>query len=100
MVGIIILFAGLIFVKHKDEQLGALVIRTNEALFFVGEHRLINIRQVTFNGENAEAYFSSDGKKFVFQAHDGKNSCDQIYIMEIESGKTGLVSTGSGVTTC
>ena len=36
-----------------------------------GENHFKNLRQLTFSGENAEAYFSSDGKKLIFQAHDG-----------------------------
>ena len=55
---------------------------------------------MTFSGENAEAYFSSDGKKLILQAHDGDNLCDQIYIMNIASGSTEMISTGNGVTTC
>ena len=43
------------------------------------EIRFSNLRQLTFSGENAEAYFSSDGKKLIFQSHDGDSFCDQIY---------------------
>ena len=59
-----------------------------------------NLRQLTFSGENAEAYFSSDSKKLIFQGHDGDGLCDQIYIMDIKSGEYEMVSTGDGVTTC
>ena len=59
-----------------------------------------NLRQLTFSGENAEAYFSSDSKKLIFQSHDGDGLCDQIYVMDIKSGEFELVSTGDGVTTC
>jgi len=65
-----------------------------------GEEHLHNLRQLTFSGENAEAYFSSDGKKLIFQSHNGDSLCDQIYIMDIVSGSTEMVSTGNGVTTC
>ena len=65
-----------------------------------GEVRLYNLRQLTFSGENAEAYFSASGKQLVFQSHDGDSLCDQIYIMDIASGQTKMVSTGFGVTTC
>src|SRR5580765_7792578 len=34
----------------------------------VAEKRLTNIKQLTFGGENAEAYFSSDGKQLIFQS--------------------------------
>ncbi len=65
-----------------------------------GETHFKDLRQLTFSGENAEAYFSADGKKLIFQSHDGDSLCDQIYIMDILSGSTELVSTGAGVTTC
>jgi len=31
------------------------------------EKHLRNVKQLTFGGENAEAYFSPDGKKLIFQ---------------------------------
>ena len=65
-----------------------------------GETHFKNIRQLTFSGENAEAYFNFDGTKLIFQAHDGDSLCDQIYIMDIESGESRMVSTGDGTTTC
>ena len=65
-----------------------------------GETHFKDLRQLTYSGENAEAYFSADGKKLIFQSHDGDSLCDQIYIMDILSGSTQLVSTGAGVTTC
>mgnify|MGYP002725495044 CR=1 FL=1 len=76
------------------------LIRGEEGLIFNGETHFNTIRQLTFSGENAEAYFSPDGKELIFQAHDGAGLCDQIYIMDIKSGETRQVSTGGGVTTC
>lgn len=64
------------------------------------ESHFKNIRQLTFSGENAEAYFSADGKKLILQAHDGEGLCDQIYVMDLKSREMKLVSTGDGVTTC
>ena len=60
---------------------------------------LSNIRQLTFTGENAEAYFSFDGKKLSFQSTSG-HLCDQIYTMNIDGSDRKLVSTGFGRTTC
>ena len=65
-----------------------------------GEKYFENMRQLTFSGENAEAYFSSDGKNLIFQSHDGDTLCDQIYVMDIARGQKEMVSTGHGVTTC
>lgn len=64
------------------------------------EIHLKNIQQLTFGGENAECYFSFDGKKFTFQTtRDGRN-CDQIYTMNIDGSDQRLASTGNGSTTC
>ena len=73
---------------------------SSNELIIKGEIRFKNLRQLTFSGENAEAYFSYDGTKLIFQAHDGDSLCDQIYIMDIESGESRMVSTGDGTTTC
>lgn len=65
------------------------------------EPRLANIRQLTNGGQNAEAYFSADGKHLIFQAtRPGVSACDQIYTMDLTSGNEKLVSTGTGRTTC
>ena len=69
-------------------------------LDFEGEKYLKNIKQLTFGGENAEAYFSTDGKKLVFQSKRDGRSCDQIYTMNIDGSDVKMVSTGLGRTTC
>ena len=68
-----------------------------------GETRLADIRQLTFGGENAEAYWSPDGTELIFQARGGDTGyeCDQIFRVPIDgSEKPQLVSTGTGRTTC
>jgi len=64
------------------------------------EGHLANIRQLTFSGENAEAYFSADGTRLIFQSRAQGEGCDQIYTLDLASGDTQLVSTGEGRTTC
>lgn len=68
------------------------------------ERHLRNLRQLTFGGENAEAYFSSDDRWIIFQSHEGSResnvTCDQIYIMDTDGGNRRRVSTGKGRTTC
>lgn len=66
-----------------------------------------NIRQLTFGGDNAEAYFSADGKAISFQrtAPDAGVPCDQIFYGVLPKSKKDkfeykLVSTGKGRTTC
>jgi TolB protein len=65
-----------------------------------GEKHLQNIKQLTFGGENAEAYFSFDGKQLVFQSKRDGRDCDQIYTMNIDGSNQKMVSTGAGRTTC
>src|SRR5688572_6653199 len=62
------------------------------------EPHLKELRQLTTKGENAEAYWSFDGKQLIFQAHQGEG-CDQIYRMPLGQMPS-LVSTGKGATTC
>lgn len=64
------------------------------------ERHLSNIRQLTFGGQNAEAYFSFDGSHLVYQATPREGGCDQIYTLDLTSGERHLVSTGEGRTTC
>ena len=61
---------------------------------------LSDIRQLTHGGENAEAYWSPDGKRLIFQTTRPPYDCDQIFIMNADGGNQHLVSTGKGRTTC
>ncbi|HEY9479041.1 MAG TPA: hypothetical protein VIP79_03090 [Gemmatimonadaceae bacterium] len=65
-----------------------------------GERHLANIRQLTHGGENAEAYFSADGKQLIFQSTRDGRSCDQQFIMNVDGSNVHRVSNGSGKTTC
>lgn len=65
-----------------------------------GEKRIKNIKQLTFGGENAEAYWSSDGKKLTFQSKRDGRGCDQIYTMNADGTGTKMISNGEGRTTC
>ncbi len=67
---------------------------------FPQEKHLKNIRKLTDGGENAEAYFSFDEKKLIFQATVGDLKCDQIFVMNIDGSGKRMVSTGKGRTTC
>lgn len=70
------------------------------SLWVDGEKHLTNIKQLTFGGENAEAYFSFDGKRLSFQSKRDGRACDQIYSMNIDGSDTHMVSNGEGRTTC
>jgi len=84
---IIILSSTSLFAQDKD-------------YLFEGEKHFKNVKMLTSDGENAEAYFSFDGKKLVFQATFDSMECDQIFTMNIDGTNRQLVSTGKGRTTC
>jgi Tol biopolymer transport system component len=65
-----------------------------------GERHLRGVRQLTFGGENAEAYWSFDGKELIFQATRDGRQCDQEYVMRPDGSGARLVSTGRGRVTC
>ncbi len=64
------------------------------------EKHLRNIHQLTFGGENAEAYFSGDGKKLCFQSTRDSLGCDQIFTINVDGSDLRMVSSGKGRTTC
>ena len=82
------------------------------------EPHLANIRQLTFGRKNAEAYFSPEGDKLIFQSTNNWSTlegrkifttrdttetplgCYQMYTMDLETEEVWLVSTGRGATTC
>ncbi len=65
-----------------------------------GERHLKNIRQLTTGRQNAEAYFSFDGRFLIFQSTREGRECYQEYVMSLDGGEVHLVSTGQGATTC
>ena len=68
---------------------------------YPGEERhLRNVRQLTFGGQNAEAYFSHDGRRLIFQSTRNGRGCDQEYVMNVDGSDVHRVSTGGGKTTC
>lgn len=76
-------------------------------LLYPNEKHLKNMRQITFGGDNAEAYWSFDDKQLVFQSTNNAwgVECDQIYVMDANEsfadGKQAkMLSTGKGRTTC
>ncbi len=59
-----------------------------------------NVTQLTFEGDNGEAYFSWDGKKLIFQSNRGGYECDKIWIMNIDGSEKHMVSPAHGAHTC
>lgn len=82
-------------------------IGLTDTIHFPGETHFANVRQLTFGGDNAEAYFSFDGKYLIYQRTNPKLGipCDQIWMGKIpetadEKFEPRLVSSGKGRTTC
>ena len=71
-----------------------------EVTVFEGETHFKNIRQLTFGGENAEAYFSYNADKLIFQSTRDGLECDAIFTMNVDGTNVTMVSSGKGATTC
>lgn len=101
-----LVFATIMSFTFKKDLLVNDHIVLNDTIHFEGENHFANLQQLTFGGDNAEAYFSFDGKYLVFQKTNTKEgiACDQIWMGKIPAvGKKftpKLVSTGTGRTTC
>jgi Tol biopolymer transport system component len=72
----------------------------SDPLRFPEEKHLKNIRQLTWGGQNAEAYFSADDKMLSFQSMRGDLKCDQIFVMNADGSNQHMVSSGKGADTC
>lgn len=89
-----------------NHESGLSTVATGDSLLYKNETHLKNIRQLTFGGNNAEAYFSFDDSKLVFQSDYSKwgVSCDQIFYTDVKNSlrnePPAMVSTGMGRTTC
>ncbi len=77
------------------------------AVHYPEESMFANVRQLTFGGDNAEAYFSFDNRMITFQVTNESwdASCDQIFCFDLSKGNVRdhqpvRVSTGEGRTTC
>ena len=64
------------------------------------EHHMKNVTQLTFDGDNGEAYFSRDGLKLIYQSNREGYACDKIWIMNIDSSDKYMVSPDHGAHTC
>jgi Tol biopolymer transport system component len=65
-----------------------------------GEVHLRQVRQLTFGGQNAEAYFAASGRQLIFQRQGPGEQCDQMYVMGVDGSALHRVSSGRGRTTC
>ena len=82
------------FLGQRDASCG------DSTLALSAENHLANLRQLTFGGENAEAYFSFDESRLIYQSTRDSLACDQEFILDLASGTSQIVSPGMGRTTC
>ena len=66
------------------------------AVIHPDEKHLRNLRQLTFGGQNAEGYWSADGKKLIYQSAGQGVPCDQQFVLELLEAEKVLVVQGSG----
>jgi Tol biopolymer transport system component len=71
-----------------------------DSLIRTGETHFAHLWQLTFGGQNAEAYWSGDGRRLTFQSTRGDLGCDQQFVIDLETGSLTRVSPGAGRTTC
>jgi Tol biopolymer transport system component len=97
----------LLFAFASSKEVNNKTITGIDSLRYPQEKHLKNMRQLTFGGDNAEAYWSFDNTKLVFQSNHRLwgNLCDQIYYTPVEGinlkeRKPQRLSTGKGRTTC
>ncbi len=110
LTGAVILFALLAsFARYPGNEIVTVEpgSQPGDTILYPEEKHFRNIQQLTFGGDNAEAYWSYDGKWLVFQRTSAKDGipCDQIYIGKVpkkagEKFEYKMVSTGKGRTTC
>lgn len=98
-------FAALFFSCNNSSRIASAAHQ--DTLRYNDEKHFKNIQQLTFGGDNAEAYWSFDGKYIVFQRTNKKEglNCDQIFMGKVpknanEKFTYKMISTGKGRTTC
>lgn len=103
-----VMFTGLLMTfSFSSRHLPASVqSATGDTILYPEETHLKNVQQLTFGGDNAEAYFSFDGKWIIFQRTNPKEGimCDQMFIGKVPAQGEKFVytpvSSGKGRTTC
>src|SRR5437867_792217 len=86
--------------NYRSLVIALLLCSTQLRAQLPAEKHLKNLRQLSFGGQNAEAYFSPDDTKLVFQSQRDSFQCDQIFTMNLDGSGVKLISNGKGRTTC
>jgi Tol biopolymer transport system component len=94
------LIPGLVCALVGLAGVGRTLSHPKDDLLDPSEKHLSNARQLTFGGQNAEAYFSHNGAWLTFQGIRDGSDCDQQYVMRTDGSDVKRISTGGGRTTC
>ncbi len=92
--------------KTESNTEKEVITETDNSLIYPEEKHFKSLRQVTFGGDNAEAYWSFDDKQIIFQSNNTEwdLNCDQMFLMNAEETFDSIIppmiSTGKGRTTC
>ena len=106
VMGFNLLLAAILLTACNNDKKGsadAAVASDSSAIHYPQETHLKNVKQLTFGGENAEAYWSFDNTRLSFQGKNNKLGlmCDQIFMLNVnDTASRKLISTGKGRTTC
>jgi len=99
--------SGITITAFNHQPSPALVTsQRTDTIQYPEEKHFRNMQQLTFGGDNAEAYFSYDGQWLAFQRTSAKDGlpCDQIFVGKIPAPGAPftykMISSGKGRTTC
>jgi TolB protein len=107
-----IMILSVIFISCKNEKdlksqtTQNLSQTASDSLIYPEEKYFKSLKQITFGGDNAEAYWSFDDKQLVFQSNNTNWNvgCDQMFLMNADETfkdkMPPMISTGKGRTTC
>ena len=84
----------------NNDQIVNFSDKESKKLIHKNEKHFKNMKQLTFGGENAEAYFNFNFDKVIFQSKRDGAEFDAIYEMDLNGKNQKKLSSGEGVTTC
>lgn len=92
--------------ESQPEMIQKVEQTASDALIYPDEKHFKSLKQITFGGDNAEAYWSFDDQHLVFQSNNTNwnVNCDQMFLMAADETFKDkippMISTGKGRTTC